>query len=301
MPTNAEIQAAFRSYVEDRANPASKQEYDGWADLCADNGYQIYGPYLQYKKDDYHLGRRYVIVHSDRKSFKYISRPLMSPDRRDIRAYAKKKGITLESPVGGKFSIKQRTRVIPDPMPAPAPAPAAAAAPVVAPPVHLDLTSPTPPARSPSVEITGHIPAPPANRPLIIYYFHQDEKEPRIFKLTGGPPLGEFRLRDHVNTLLKAEIKQSDVLDILTFGSVGFEMWSTFPVSALAIPRRLPAIVLSRRSVRKFHESITALYDHAFPEAAKLPGRIVDEEDEEADAEGTDAEGTTDVEGSDAE
>lgn len=74
-------------------------------------------------------------------------------------------------------------------------------------------------------------------------------------------------MREHVDALLDVEIKQSDELDILTFGSVGFEMWATFRVSTLAIPRRISVVVVSRHSVRKCHKSITALYEHAFPGA----------------------------------
>lgn len=121
----------------------------------------------------------------------------------------------------------------------------------------------------------------------------QNEALPRTFNLPAPNSSTHFVFRDHAQTLQGAEIKQSDLLDVLTFGTTDFEMWSTFPVSALAIPRRVPAIVISRRRINTYHDCISALYEHAYADActltfmpirnvlayaaaAKLPGRITD-------------------------
>ncbi|VDC03137.1 unnamed protein product [Peniophora sp. CBMAI 1063] len=285
MTTKPAIQEQFRAFVLERAHPFSQDQYDACADSCASLRHDLYGPYLEYKKDSFNLGRQYIFckeIHYNasgrpRKTWKYISKPLTSHARRTIRDRAREVGITLASPPAGiKFSITIPLLPVPPPMEAGAPEPAV-----------LDLTSPSPPPpsstppRSPSVEITGYVPAPPMNTTLTVHYFFADKTKPTTFDITGGASPDSFKMRKHVDALLDVEIKQSDELDILTFGSVGFEMWATFRVSTLAILRRILVLVVSRHSVRKCHKSITALYEHAFPEAATLPGRIIEIEDED--------------------
>lgn len=62
MPSKAAIQAALRAFVEQLARAHSPAQYDQCADRCEDYHHDLFGPYLQYKKDNFHLGRWYVLV-----------------------------------------------------------------------------------------------------------------------------------------------------------------------------------------------------------------------------------------------
>ena len=56
--TRRPIHKALYNHVHSLAKPYSDGKYDEYAQLCG----ALLGPYLQYKKDDFHLGRWLVTV-----------------------------------------------------------------------------------------------------------------------------------------------------------------------------------------------------------------------------------------------
>ncbi|VDC00362.1 unnamed protein product [Peniophora sp. CBMAI 1063] len=275
MPTKASVLAALRSFVDGLSRPYSEEKYNRCVQDCWDH--DLFGPYLQFKKDDFHLGQWYVLCHVDhprargrpRPTFKYISPPLTSVQRGQVRDWAATHGVTLSSPARGRefnIDVTQAGDLTIDP----APTDQAGV---------IDLTDLSDGIRSPSVEITRVVPAPLLRDVLLVYYFFEDKTMPKIIELRARASINQFLMRHHERQLLDHELKQSDTIDILTFGAPGFEMWSKFYVRDLAIPRTIPAIVISRTRVHKFHPSIEALYEYAYQDAAKLPERIVDPDD----------------------
>ncbi|VDB98822.1 unnamed protein product [Peniophora sp. CBMAI 1063] len=273
MPTKAAVLAALRSFVDGLSRPYSEEKYDRSVQDCW--GHDLFGPYLQFKKDDFHLGQWYVLCHVDhprargrpRPTFRYISPPLTSVQRSAVRDWAANHGVTLSSPARGRefhIDVTQAGNLTINPAP-----PAGV----------IDLTDLSDGTRSPSVEITRFVPAPLLRDMLVVYYFFEDETLPKIIELPARASINQFLMRHHERQLLDYELKQSDTIDILTFGAPGFEMWSKFHVRDLAIPRTMPAIVISGTRVNKFHPSIEAVYEHAYQDAAKLPERIVDPDD----------------------
>ena len=58
----ATVLADLRAFVSARARAPSESMYDQCSDRCRRYDHPLFGPYLQYKKDDFHLGRSYVLV-----------------------------------------------------------------------------------------------------------------------------------------------------------------------------------------------------------------------------------------------
>ena len=84
-----------------------------------------------------------------------------------------------------------------------------------------------------------------------------------------------FVLRRHVDALLYAELKQSDLVDVLTYGAPGIELWSTFRVSTLTVPRYISNLVIALHRVETYHESIEDLYRYAYPDACQCISFLV--------------------------
>ncbi|VDB90234.1 unnamed protein product [Peniophora sp. CBMAI 1063] len=164
-------------------------------------------------------------------------------------------------------------------------APAAAAPAAAKESLLIDLTDdaalpPTPPraplSRSPSVEIISFQPAPaPLSQQLEVWYFYENEKEPTSFILKARPARAEFRFRQYEAVLLAFEIKQTDLITVLTTATATERTWSSFRVSDLRIPRTQTKIVISRPRVQKPDDCITRYYAYAYSEAVNLPKRIL--------------------------
>ncbi|KZV70916.1 hypothetical protein PENSPDRAFT_664727 [Peniophora sp. CONT] len=267
-------------YVQQFAHPSSDYQIAVCWRRCDDHNHELIGPVLQYKVDNYNLGRWIVLCHGrhpgDRKQpgpqHKAVSQALSVAARRQIAAWRAENGIQANGkPVPKSKKAKARES-------------GAAENQATSEVIDLTLdTIPTPPAqshsqatrtRSPSVEITRVVPAPVLFGELEVLYFSDDKKVPTTFTLKARPARSQFRLRQYADLLHAVEIKQTDLIMVLTTVTGKSRTWSSFRVSDLAIPRTQPKLLLSRRCVVTPHDCINLYHDYAYPGAAQLPDRI---------------------------
>ncbi|KZV59789.1 hypothetical protein PENSPDRAFT_694841 [Peniophora sp. CONT] len=271
MASRSPTEQLLFDYVNQFAYPPSDDEVQRCWQRCDDHGHLLIGPVLQYKIDNYNLGRWVILCKGKHpgdpvqpgRLFKFVSKAQSSGRRRQIRDFRIANGIKADGSPAKKKNAQN------------------GAAQANAEVIDLTLSSTPPPQappplpHSPSIEIISVVPAPVLFDKLDVWYFSENKKAPLSFTLKARPIRPEFRLRQYENTLHAMEIKQTDLITVLTTATSGVQTWSAFRVSDLAIPRTQSVIVLSRRCVTDFHPSFSALYEHAYPGAAHLPGRIL--------------------------
>ncbi|VDC05513.1 unnamed protein product [Peniophora sp. CBMAI 1063] len=273
--------------------------------ICRPYDHPLIGPVLQYKVDDYNLGRHLVFCKDTHpgnpdnpgRVWMPVSASLTIAERGEIREFRREQGLRAD---GTRLANKPRQQtnkpnkkkaksrkasagggVIDLTLDATPPSDASSRAPPARAPLarspSVEIIRRAPLARSPSVEIIRVVPAPTPvlHDRLDVWYFVDNEKAPVSFTFKARPARREFRFRQYVDTLLCVEIKQTDPVMVLTTANGGDRTWSTFRVFDLMIPRTQSKLVIARPRVTKPHADILAFADHAYPGAATLEGRIL--------------------------
>ncbi|VDB94110.1 unnamed protein product [Peniophora sp. CBMAI 1063] len=286
MSSRSAGQDALFKYVEGFAHDPDDALVERCRAICQPYNHPFIGPVLQYKVDDYNLGRHLVFckgTHPDNpdnpgRVWMPVSPPLTIAQRRLVREFRDERGLRADGTLVAKkvptlpkkAGQKKKKKKLNTPSSE-----------------IIDISSDTAPpspdtsrarlARSPSVEIIRVVPAPVRvlHDKLDIWYFSDNEKLPVSLTLKARPARQEFRFRQYEDVLLSIELKQTDAVMVLTTAIGGIRTWSTFRVSDLMIPRTQCKIVLARPRVQTPHSRILDYEDHAYPGAASLSKRIL--------------------------
>ncbi|VDC00377.1 unnamed protein product [Peniophora sp. CBMAI 1063] len=295
----------LKAYTDSFSYPIDEAKVEQCRQRCQDHDHPFIGPVLQYQNFDRNLGRYLILCHGEHPGdplhpdphFLYVSNALDPDDRRKIVAYQAEHHIKI--PKKNKKTVNGRRLTQPKPKPPPPPkksgnlkAPRAVKKkhkPTPAPQVHatpapfpipdgipvssaspIDLTRDS---RSPSVEV---VTPPVKHLSLLVHFFFADSALPITLKLYAQKNSTHFSMSSFVTQWLDAEVKQSDVIRILSFAdsATAIESWTPFTLSTLSLPRSVPVIVAARPKVKTFHASLSDLYQHAFHDADKLANAL---------------------------